>query len=598
MWNNLRARHYSVLILLAIVALETSAIAIDRFINRESEAAFSIESPFQNNPFIQSFKMAEASCVAVPVRINRTKAATPAVNAPAKVQVVKSEAKETTRTVSTEILAAANEKMSFNNYVEYSIQPGDSLSNIATLFGSDTDNIKKANQLEDKHNIKAGQTIKVPMPASEMLYTVKKGDSLTRIASRFRVQVKDLIEQNNLKSHVLMADQKIKIPVNINKPEVTIIKADSDMTEKAKRLELVKTEAAVIVPEQKLQIVRQEKLQLAQAQAPAIKPNIEFLKNDLLKNPPAVAASVKASVKEEAVAAPVAAPEKTDSNSEISYKVVKGDSLLKIAHRFNTTVAQIQEANNLNGTMLKIDQELKINPDKKLYRVVKTEESTPVETKAATTAVKAEKSVIASIEPAKTVEEKQIVEHKIKSGESLSLIARRYRTSISEIVAANNLTSTVVKADQTIKVPTSAGRDFKVVQQESRVSRASMRMPVRGRLSDKYGWRKHPVYRKRLFHAGIDVAAPKGAPIAAAMSGKVIYAGRRAGYGNLVILSHSNGYSTRYAHCSSMLVKKGQIVKAGQLIARVGATGVATGNHLHFEVRKNGKTQNPLTYLK
>jgi murein DD-endopeptidase MepM/ murein hydrolase activator NlpD len=125
-----------------------------------------------------------------------------------------------------------------------------------------------------------------------------------------------------------------------------------------------------------------------------------------------------------------------------------------------------------------------------------------------------------------------------------------------------------------------------------------MKMPVRGRLSDRYGWRNHPVYRKRLFHAGIDVAAPKGTPIVAAMSGKVIYSGRRSGYGKIVILSHSSGYSTRYGHCSSLLVKKGQYVKAGQTIARVGATGVATGNHLHFEVRKNGKTVNPLTYLK
>jgi len=597
-WNNLRARHYSVLILLAIVALETSAIAIDRFINRESEAAFSIESPFQNNPFIQSFRMAEASCAAVPVKINRTRTATPVANAPVKMQMVKSEAPATTRTVSTEIFAAANERMTFNNYVEYSIQPGDSLSNIASLFGSDTDNIKKANQLEDKHNIKAGQTIKVPMPGQEMSYTVKKGDSLTRIASRFRIPIKDLIEENNLKSHVLMADQKIKIPVNINKPEVSIIKADNDMTEKAKKLELVKSEVAIIVPENKMQIVRQDKLLLAQAQAPASKPSMEFLKNDLLKNPPAVTASVQTSSKQAVADTPVTVPVKTATEEEISYKVVKGDSLLKIAHRFNTTVAQIQEANNLNGTMLKIDQELKINPDKKLYRVVKIEETTPVEQKTIANTVQKSTPAVAAVEPLQIAEEKTLVEHTVKAGESLSLIARRYRTSISEIVAANNLTSTVVKAEQTIKVPASSSRDFKVVQSESRVSRASMRMPVRGRLSDKYGWRKHPVYRKRLFHAGIDVAAPKGAPIAAAMNGKVIYAGRRAGYGNLVILSHSNGYSTRYAHCSSMLVKKGQIVKAGQLIARVGATGVATGNHLHFEVRKNGKPQNPLTYLK
>ncbi|MFA6749234.1 MAG: M23 family metallopeptidase, partial [Candidatus Riflebacteria bacterium] len=96
---------------------------------------------------------------------------------------------------------------------------------------------------------------------------------------------------------------------------------------------------------------------------------------------------------------------------------------------------------------------------------------------------------------------------------------------------------------------------------------------------------------------GIDIAAPKGTPILAATNGKVIYAGRRSGYGNLIIVSHANGYSTRYAHCSSIIARKGQQVKAGQIIGRVGATGVATGNHLHFEVRKNGKTLNPVSFI-
>jgi murein DD-endopeptidase MepM/ murein hydrolase activator NlpD len=219
--------------------------------------------------------------------------------------------------------------------------------------------------------------------------------------------------------------------------------------------------------------------------------------------------------------------------------------------------------------MLKVGEEIKVAPNKKLYRLVKTEKTEP-EKKAT------------------------VVEHKVASGESLSLIARKYQTTISAIVAENNMSNTVVMAGQTLKVP-AQGR-YKVAQ-SSKAVRASWKMPVRGRLSDKYGWRKHPVYRKRLFHAGIDIAAPKGTPIAAVQSGKVIYAGRRSGYGNLVIISHANGMSTRYAHCSSILVKKGQNVRAGQLVAKVGATGVATGNHLHFEIRKNGKTQNPLTYL-
>jgi murein DD-endopeptidase MepM/ murein hydrolase activator NlpD len=419
-----------------------------------------------------------------------------------------------------------------------------------------------------------------------MVYTVRRGDSLSKIASRFNVSLKSLIDENNLKSHMLMAEQRIKIPIKGVKSELKLIKASAAEVSETKRLALIKENKLAIVPGNKLEMVKVEKMQIAKA--PASKTKIDFSNQELLKTPPAVKSPVVASKNPEPVKAEVktAVADKKEKKAvsdktvvtkttpaakaeTVDYQVSKGDSLLKIAHRYNTTVAQIQHDNDLNGTMVKIGQKLKISPDKKLYRVVKTEKA------------KADKT--------------KVVSHKVKSGESLSLIARKYKTTISSIVSANNMTSTVLMAGQTIKVPTSSR--YKITQSKSKVIRGSWKMPVRGRLSDRYGWRNHPVYRKRLFHAGIDIAAPKGTPIAAAQSGKVIYAGRRSGYGKLVIISHANGYSSRYAHCSSILVKKGQNIKAGQLVARVGATGVATGNHLHFEIRKNGKTLNPLSYL-
>lgn len=572
MWNNLRARHYSVLILLAIVALETSAIAIDRFINRESETAFTIESPFQNNAFIESFKTAEAGNAAVSVKIS-SRRSTPAVAA------VSAATRAESRSVSAEFIAAANEKEIPERYIEYSVQSGDSLSNIAAQFGSAADLIKRVNSLEDKHVIMTGQTLKVPLPSSEMLYTVRPGDSLSKIANRFRVPLKALIEENNLKSHMLMADQKIKIPIKGIKSDLKMAKSSHIVAQE--KLVLVKEDRVKLIPEQKLKMVKFDKLQMAKA--PAIKSKIDFSEKELLKNPPTINSSVVASAKavtEPAAAQPAQAakpvieskadvtPTTEKAEKQTTYEVNKGDSLLKIAHRYNTTVAQIQQDNGLDGTMVKVGQQLKVSPNKKLYRVVKTN--------------------VSKVENAT-----KIVDHTVVRGESLSLIARKYNTTISAIVAANNMSNTVVMAGQSLKVP--AQGNYKATR--SRAARASWRMPVRGRLSDKYGWRNHPVYRKRLFHAGIDIAAPKGTPIAAAQEGKVIYAGRRSGYGNLVIVSHANGYSSRYAHCSSILVKKGQKVKAGQLVAKVGATGVATGNHLHFEVRKNGKTQNPLSFL-
>ena len=118
------------------------------------------------------------------------------------------------------------------------------------------------------------------------------------------------------------------------------------------------------------------------------------------------------------------------------------------------------------------------------------------------------------------------------------------------------------------------------------------------RITSMFGWRKHPVTKKNNFHNGIDIAAPKGTAIFAAADGLVVKAGwDDKGYGNLVILQHDNGYSSFYAKCDKIFVKKNDIVKAGDTIAACGRTGIATGNHLHFEIRKDGKNIDPYPFL-
>jgi len=121
--------------------------------------------------------------------------------------------------------------------------------------------------------------------------------------------------------------------------------------------------------------------------------------------------------------------------------------------------------------------------------------------------------------------------------------------------------------------------------------------PCSGRISSPYGWRKHPVWGSRKFHTGIDIAAPYRTPIKAGGDGKVVYVGRRGGYGNTVIIDHGGGLATLYAHCSGFAVSVGTVVRAGQIIAYVGSTGTSTGNHLHFEVRKNGKHVDPMSVM-
>lgn len=137
-------------------------------------------------------------------------------------------------------------------------------------------------------------------------------------------------------------------------------------------------------------------------------------------------------------------------------------------------------------------------------------------------------------------------------------------------------------------------------EQASQEQTGSTRWPVPGRtrISSPYGNRTHPVLGGTRFHSGIDIPAPTGTPIIAAASGTVIMSQYSGSYGNVVIVDHGNGVSTLYAHNSRNQVSVGQRVQAGQTIALIGSTGMSTGPHLHFEVRKNGSTTNPMNWLR
>ena len=126
----------------------------------------------------------------------------------------------------------------------------------------------------------------------------------------------------------------------------------------------------------------------------------------------------------------------------------------------------------------------------------------------------------------------------------------------------------------------------------------SFALPLKSyNISSNYGMRTHPIFKRRKHHNGIDMSAPYGTPIIAAGAGVVIYAERKGGYGNMVMINHGKGYATVYAHMSTILVSNGQEVMEGQPIGKVGSTGISTGNHLHFEIRVNGKHHNPREFL-
>jgi murein DD-endopeptidase MepM/ murein hydrolase activator NlpD len=121
--------------------------------------------------------------------------------------------------------------------------------------------------------------------------------------------------------------------------------------------------------------------------------------------------------------------------------------------------------------------------------------------------------------------------------------------------------------------------------------------PANARISSGFGNRVHPILGYSRFHGGVDFAAPQGTAIYAADSGQVIFSGWYGGYGQTVIVDHGGGITTLYAHASRLLVREGQAVQQGQSIATVGSTGLSTGPHLHFEVRRNGNPVNPMGYL-
>jgi len=123
-------------------------------------------------------------------------------------------------------------------------------------------------------------------------------------------------------------------------------------------------------------------------------------------------------------------------------------------------------------------------------------------------------------------------------------------------------------------------------------------MPVQGYPSGGFGYRRDPFSGERDFHPGIDLSAPRGNKVNATADGVVVTAGRRFSYGKLVTLEHRFGISTRYGHLDSFTVKPGQKVKKGDIIGYVGATGRATGPHVHYEVRLNGKPLNPFRFLR
>ena len=190
--------------------------------------------------------------------------------------------------------------------------------------------------------------------------------------------------------------------------------------------------------------------------------------------------------------------------------------------------------------------------------------------------------------------------HIVRAGETVWRISKWYGTTVDAIVTANRLADpTEINVGQMLIIPPRTRRPMRHLPEtwtrsdpRGKSAKPRLAWPVNGKVTSGFG------VRNGAHHDGIDIPARPGTPIRAAEAGRVVHDGSKlAGYGNMIILKHAGRLSTVYAHNRKNLVRVGEFVQKGQVIAEVGSTGRTSAPHVHFEVRGDGRPRNPLNYL-
>ena len=234
------------------------------------------------------------------------------------------------------------------------------------------------------------------------------------------------------------------------------------------------------------------------------------------------------------------------------YTVKNGDSLSKIAAKHNVSM----------GTIISFN---KIKNAKKLYKG--TELSIP---------------------------QSDGIMYEVKKGDSLSRIAGKYDISFNRLLDMNDLESSLIRTGQKLFIPDASISSFELKKTLGEL----FIFPVKGRITSPFGYRKDPFTGRKSMHYGIDIANRKGTAVKATLDGKVLKTGRSLVYGKYIIIKHAGGYQSLYAHLNKYLVRKGQNISQGEIIAELGSTGRSTGPHLHFSIYRNQKPVDPLKQLR
>ncbi|HEC22588.1 MAG TPA: LysM peptidoglycan-binding domain-containing protein [Chloroflexi bacterium] len=438
-----------------------------------------------------------------------------------------------------------NARAQLASQTTYQVRAGDTLSAIALRLGVPLDDIVRANGLSDPDRIYVGQVLVIPRPAGSggEVYTVQAGESLAAIARRFGVSADDIVRVNGLRDrNDIYAGQQLVIPASgvATSPEevsYTVRRGDS-----LYRISLV------------FGVTVDDLLAVNSLASPgAIYPGLELKIPAPRSAPPEVATGPPAG-----------------QSGGLSYTVAYGDTLARIAIQYGVTVDGLVAANGLTS------------PDR-IYpgQVLNIPES----------------GAVARPYPARTA-----VTHTVRTGETLSHIAARYGVTVHSLAVANGITNTArIYPGMVLSIPSaqagsnsiryaSVGPGLCQGVEPRQSGTGYFIRPVRGYvISQQF----HP------WHAGIDLATDTGTDVYAADGGTVVFAGwNSAGYGNLIVLDHGNGWRTYYAHLSAVHVNCGEWIPRGSIIGQVGSTGNSTGPHLHFEMLRFGVPVNPAGYIR
>ena len=312
-----------------------------------------------------------------------------------------------------------------------------------------------------------------------------------------------------------------------------------------------------------------------------------------------------------------------------TYKIVKGDSIYSIAKKFsmkedilkynNPDIEEKLKLKNRKINLLIRKNDGKTEPANHMVNDTDTVESIAKKYGVNVTQLLKDNPMISEEIKVNTVKVfyGDYIEYKIGKGDTILSIANKFGVKVTDILKINSLQTSEIKSGNIIilKNPDLESYNDKINQAKIDSGKLSklprnigggsigksqggfaIRWPVRwAGINSGFGRRLHPGLKRYIYHQGVDTPVKYESAYAAA-DGVVSTAGTMSGYGLIIIIKHSNGYETRYAHLSKMSVRPGQKVKMGDYIGKTGATGRVTGPHLHFEVRKNGKALNPMSF--